>query len=90
MRGRLVRSLRRLYWFHIVRYDSEICQDCDRPYIDIIWWAEDNLLWSEVTGWPLRYGTDPGPGLLCPRCFARRAVAKEIRLIWNPVRDGRP
>jgi hypothetical protein len=69
-----------------VSYDGELCEDCDQPYSDTVWFAEDDSLWPEVTAWPLRHGTDPGPGLLCPACFSRRAKAKGIKLRWNPAR----
>lgn len=56
---------------------GEHCQDCGDAF-GVVWSASDDL-WQAVTGF-----TD-GNGILCPRCFDRRAVERGIGLMkWVP------
>jgi hypothetical protein len=55
----------------------EYCDDCGirQPLV----WYSDDALWLEITG-------DVG-GVLCPKCFTRRADQKRIWIKWTPVKE---
>ena len=56
----------------------EYCDDCGVKQ-PLVWYAADDL-WFAVTG-------DVG-GVLCPRCFSRRARREGVGLIvWTPTLD---
>jgi hypothetical protein len=77
-----VKVLRSFWWRKVRRYDSEICQSCERPYFAAIgdtYWSADDALWLWVEGGP--------GGLRCPPCFTRDCRAKGISIFWRPVID---
>lgn len=59
----------------------EYCLDCGMRQ-PVYWWA-DNSLWSEVMDETPVDG-DNMPGVVCPKCFDRRAAAKGICIRWRP------
>ena len=60
----------------------EYCEDCGARS-PLVWWSPDDL-WTELTG-HRPAGGDNMPGLLCPRCFDRRAQLRGIILRWHPT-----
>lgn len=68
----MVKPLRRWWWRHVRRYDSELCS-CGRP-VRVVWHADD-VLWAEIHG---------DPGVLCVECFDRRCAARGVILTWEP------
>jgi hypothetical protein len=58
---------------------TEVCWDCGAQ-VGLYWHASDEL-WALVMG-------EPG-GLLCVRCFDRRAWDQGRLLRWEPILDGR-
>lgn len=73
---RFVALCRALFLTVVLRHGSELCQECGRRYNDFLWHAPTPL-WMELVG---HYG-----GLLCPRCFERKADAAGIRTMWTPM-----
>jgi hypothetical protein len=59
---------------------GESCEDCDRPYADTIWHASDALWYGLVS--------PEGRGLLCPRCFGKRAKQAGVRVIFCAVPEA--
>jgi hypothetical protein len=61
---------------------TEFCHDCgvEQP---LVWWCSSDDLWREVTGYT------KGNGILCPKCFDKRAEKKKISIRWLAVEDGR-
>jgi hypothetical protein len=68
------------WWTFVRRYDSELCQDCGRPYYATIWHADDEL-WRTLTR---------RANLLCPACFDHRAQRVGLFLIWRPTVEHDP
>ena len=54
----------------------EFCHDCGRKQ-PLIWSADDDL-WAAVSD---------GIGVLCPACFDKRAVRKQILIRWLATYD---
>jgi hypothetical protein len=83
-----VSLLRRLFWrlrfavkwviwhFTII---TEVCRDCGAQ-VGLYWHATDEL-WTSVTG--------SEGGILCVRCFDRRAWAQNRLLRWEPAEESR-
>lgn len=75
-----------LSWFksHWCRWTTitEYCHDCgvEQP---LVWWAP-NELWAEVMD-ETQVGIENMPGVVCPKCFDRRADAKGLMLRWHPT-----
>lgn len=70
-----VARLRRWFWRHLMRYDSELCDDCGRK-IEVIWTAPD-WMWGQAMGHE--------GGILCPRCFDARMGHPNVLFIrWIP------
>ncbi len=59
--------------------ESEHCYDCGSA-VSVVWTAPDHM-WSTVTGRP------DGGGLLCVRCFDKRAEQQGVLLRWVPHYD---
>jgi hypothetical protein len=53
---------------------AEFCKDCGARQ-PLVWHAED-ALWAAVSG---------DRGVLCPKCFGRRARDLGLLLMWRPV-----
>jgi hypothetical protein len=76
LRRRPLPVLRYVWLRYVVRYNSEFCFDCGRPY-RLVWWA-DPPLWVECCP---EWGVG---GLLCPSCFTVRARAVGRLVTWHP------
>ena len=76
---KLLAPLRRFFWRHVVRYDSEICNWCGVPVGRCFgsWWHAPDELWLTVM--PTK------AGILCPRCFTDALIKKGILVWWQPV-----
>lgn len=59
----------------------EYCGDCGirQP---LVWWSPSDL-WERITGHATPTG-DNAAGVLCPRCFDRRAESLGLLLQWRP------
>src|SRR5688572_28337786 len=64
-----------LRWGGLIEY----CHDCGLRQ-PLVWWA-DNELWSELMDEKL---SNDMAGVVCPKCFDRRAWNKGIMLRWIP------
>lgn len=67
---------RTLFLVLVLGHDGEFCCDCGWKY-ELLWWSPKPL-WGEL----MNAG---GGGMICPRCYNRRADRAEIRLIWTPM-----
>lgn len=68
----------RLLWVWVTRYPSEVCQQCGRRNghdLGDTWWHAHGDLWDRVVG---GYA-----GVLCPRCFTRKASSLGIKVAWE-------
>lgn len=74
--------LRRFYWRHIRRWESEICEVCGRP-VRVAWWCHDPKLWTRVTGYS-RVGREDAAGIWCIYCFDA-ATRFMPWLEWAPI-----
>lgn len=70
-----MRRVRRFYWRTLRRWHGEICQDCGRKYFRTIWLAPE-VDWLNIVGSSVH--------LLCPGCYADRALAFGKIVIWRP------
>ena len=64
----------------------EFCHDCGREQ-PVIWWCESNELWAEVAGQDYVEKPYYAGGILCPKCFERRARKKGILIRWIAAED---
>lgn len=73
--------LRALWWRHVIRWETEICNDCGRPVARwiVAWWRADDALWDRLVG-------DPNV-VLCPRCFGEIAREQGVPIRWEAVDD---
>lgn len=71
----------RAFWHVVIRrYVYEICASCGRPVSSAIhtYWIAPDELWEQING--------QSGGVLCPRCFARRAEKSGIAIAWLGLR----
>jgi hypothetical protein len=69
----------RSFWNTLIRgHNDELCQECGAYYFS---WHAPEPLWAELIG--------HGSGLLCPRCFDRKADRSGIWLMWTPMVHAR-
>lgn len=54
---------------------TEKCMNCN-SMVEQVWHASDEF-WNELSGYP------QGNGVLCSRCFDRKAKAQEVYLYWT-------
>jgi len=59
----------------------EYCEDCGSKQ-PLVWWS-GNALWERLTNHATPNG-DNAAGILCPRCFDRRATDAGLLLRWRP------